>query len=72
MLPIFLMTKKCYDFQKKICTLADNLLAHLPPPSLICLAFSYEKILKYPNSKFKFNFVSEETVLKTPSGFGWK
>ena len=24
----------------------------------------YEKILKYPNSKFKFNFVSEETVLK--------
>ena len=24
----------------------------------------YEKILKYPNSKLKFNFVSEETVLK--------
>ena len=24
----------------------------------------YEKILKYPKSKFKFNFVSEETVLK--------
>ena len=24
----------------------------------------YEKILKYPKSKFKFNIVSEETVLK--------
>ena len=24
----------------------------------------YKKILKYPNSKLKFNFVSEETVLK--------
>ena len=38
-------------FKKKNCTLADNLLANLPPPSLILLAFSYEKILKYPNSK---------------------
>ena len=24
----------------------------------------YERILRYPNSKFKFNFVSQENVLK--------
>ena len=55
-------------FKKKFGTLADGLLANLPPPSLKFGLHSvwqyYEKILKYPNSKFKFNFVSEETVLK--------
>ena len=50
------------------CTLADDLFANLPPSSLRFGLHSvrqyYEKNLKYPNSKFKFNFVSEETVLK--------
>ena len=55
-------------FKKNFCTLADNLLANSPSPSLKFGLHSvqqyYKKILKYPNSKFKFNFVSEETVLK--------
>ena len=55
-------------FSKKFCTLCDNLLATLPPPSLRFGLNSvqqyYEKILKYPKSKFKFDVVSEETVLK--------
>ena len=53
-------------FLKKFCTLADNLLANLPPPSLRFGLNSvwqyYEKILKY--TKSKFNVVSENTVLK--------
>ena len=40
----------------------------MPPPSLgfglNSVRQYYEKILKYPKSKFKFNVVSEETVLK--------
>ena len=40
----------------------------MPPPSLRFGLNSvwqyYERILKYPKSKFKFNVVSEETVLK--------
>ena len=40
----------------------------MPPPSLGFGLHSvrqyYEKVLKYPNAKFKFNFVSEETELK--------
>ena len=40
----------------------------MPPPSLRFGLNSvrqyYEKNLKYPKSKFKFNVVSEETVLK--------
>ena len=40
----------------------------MPPPSLRFGLNSvqqyYKKILKYPKSKFKFNVVSEETVLK--------
>ena len=55
-------------FSKNFCTIADDLLANLPPPSLRFGLHSgkqyYKKILKYPNSKFKFNFVSEETILK--------
>ena len=66
-LPI-LMTKKGQHFQKIFCTLVDDLLANLPPSSLRFGLNSvwqyYEKILKYPKSKFKFNIVSEETVLK--------
>ena len=54
--------------KKRFCTLTDNLLANLPHPSLNFGLQSvwqyYEKILKYPNSKFKFIFVFEETVLK--------
>ena len=50
------------------CTLADNLLANLTPHSLRfglhLVRQYYEKILKHPNSKFKFKFVSEEAVLK--------
>ena len=42
----------------------------MPPPSLRFGLNSvrqyYEKIIKYPNPKFKFNVVSEETVLKLP------
>ena len=49
------------------CTLADDLLANLSPPSLRFDLSSvrqyYQKILKYTKSKFKFNVVSEETVL---------
>ena len=59
-------------FKNFFCTLADDLLANLPTPlrfGLNSVWQYYEKILKYPKSKFKFNFVSEETV-KTPSGFG--
>ena len=55
-------------FSKKLCTLCEYLLATLPSPSLRFGLNSvqqyYEKILKYPKSKFKFNVVSEETVLK--------
>ena len=49
-------------------SLADDLLANLPPPSLKFGLNSvpqyYEEILKYPKSKLEFNVVSEETVLK--------
>ena len=55
-------------FKNIFCTLADDLLANLPTPSLRFSLNSvrqyHEKILKYPKSKFKFNFVSEETMLK--------
>ena len=48
--------------------LADNLLANLPPLSLRFGLPSVRqycgRILKLPNSKFKFDFVSEKTVLK--------
>ena len=65
----FLMTKKNANIFKSVfCTLADNLLANLPTPSLRFGLNSvqqyYEKILKYPKSELRFNFVSEETVLK--------
>ena len=56
-------------------TLADDLLANLPSPSLIFGLASvqqYCKIkfyLKLPASKFKFDLVSEETVLKLPKDF---
>ena len=48
--------------------IADNLLANLSPFSLRFRLNSvwqyYEKLLKYPESKFKFNVVPEETVSK--------
>ena len=50
------------------CTLAEDLLTNLRPTSLrfgLNLVWQYyEKILKCPKSKLKFNGVSEETVLK--------
>ena len=59
---------KANIFKKIFCTLADNLLANLHPPffrfGLHLVRQYYEKILMYPNSKFKSNFVSEEAVLK--------
>ena len=62
------MTKNANIFKNFFCALADNLLANLTPHSLRfglhLVRQYYEKILKYPNSKFKLNFVSEETVLK--------
>ena len=55
------------------CTIADDLLANLPSISLRFGLNSvrqyYEKILKYPKSKFKFNVVSEESVLKLLQDF---
>ena len=68
------MTKKMLTFSKKIFgILADDLLANLPSPSLRFGLNSvrqyYEKILKYPKSKFKFNVVSEESVLKLLQDF---
>ena len=57
-----------FNFFFFFCTLADDLLANLRPSSLRFGLHSvwqyYEKTLKYPNSKFTFNFVSKETVLK--------
>ena len=64
-----------FDDQKKLVfskncfyALADDLLANLRPPSLRFGLNSvqqyYENILNYPKSKFKFDVVSEETVLK--------
>ena len=47
--------------------LAEDLLANLPPPSLrfdLPSVRKYYENTKFPNSKFKINFVSEETVLK--------
>ena len=63
------MAKKMLTFSKKIfCTLADDLVANLSPPSLRFRSPSvlqyYEKILKLTNSKFQFNFASKEAVLK--------
>ena len=62
------MSKNANIFKKKICILADDLRANLPPPSLRFGLNSvrqyYEKNLKYSKSKFKFNVVPEETVLK--------
>ena len=55
-------------FKKFYSTLADDLLNNLPPPPKIFGLSSvrqyYEKNLKIPYAHFKFNFVSEETVLK--------
>ena len=57
-----------FNFFFFFCTLAVNFLANLPPSSLRFGLHSvwqyYEKTLKYPNSKYTFNFVSKETVLK--------
>ena len=51
------------------CTLADDSLANLPPPSSLRFGLNlvrqyYEKILKYLKSKSKFNIMSKEAVLK--------
>ena len=63
MLPI--LTKKIGNiFQKYVCTLADDLLANLTPPSLRFGLHYYQAFLKLANSKYKFTFMSEETVLK--------
>ena len=63
MLPI--LTKKIGNiFQKYFCTLADDLLANLTPPSLRFGLHYYQAFLKLANSKYKFTFMSEETVLK--------
>ena len=67
MLPIF-MTKNANNFKNIFCTLADDLFA-----SFLSIFFEnwltisltiLGKILKLPNSKFKFNFGSEGIVLK--------
>ena len=55
-------------FEKFLCTLSQDLLADLHLPSLRFGLHSvpqyYDKIPKYSKSNFKFNFVSEDTVLK--------
>ena len=70
-LPI-LITNKCSHFQKKFRLLAQDFLANLPSPfvrfGLSFVRKCYVKILKYPKSKFKFNVVSEATVLKLLQG----
>ena len=62
------MTKKMLLFKKVFCTLADDLLAMVPPTSsrfdLPSVRQYYEGILELPNSKFELNFLSEKTVLK--------
>ena len=60
--------KNANIFKEIFCALADKLLANLLPPSLrfgLNSVRQYcKKVLKYPKSKFKFNAVSEENVLK--------
>ena len=68
--------KKNANIFRKIfffCTIANDLLANLPSISfrfgLNSVRQYYEKVLKYPKSKFKFNVVSEESVLKLLQDF---
>ena len=60
--------KNANIFKNFFCILADDLLANLSTSSLRFGLNSvrqyHEKILKYPKSKFKFKFVSVETLLK--------
>ena len=60
--------KKMLTFSNIFFTLADNLLANLRLPSLSVGLPSvwqyYKRILKLPKSKFKSDFVPEETILK--------
>ena len=55
-------------FKKFYSTIADDLVENLPPTSsifglsLVCQ--HYNKTLKLPNTRFKFAFVSEDSVLK--------
>ena len=55
-------------FKKFYSTLADDLVKNLPPASSIFGLSSvcqyYNKTLKLPNTRFKFPFVSEDSVLK--------
>ena len=55
-------------FKKFYSTLADDLVKNLPPASSIFGLSSvcqyYNKTLKLPNTRFKFTFVSEDSVLK--------
>ena len=63
-----MLTFSFFFFFFFFCTLADNLLANLPLPSLRFGLNSvrqyYKKIIKYPKSKFKLNVVFEDTMLK--------
>ena len=65
---IFADKEQTNIFKKFYSTLADNLVKHLPPASSIFGLSSvceyYNKTLKLPNTKFKFTFVSEYSVLK--------
>ena len=58
----YLTPKKTLTFSKAFCTVANDLLAKLSSPSLRLGLLS----VKLPNSKSKFTFVSEKTVLKIP------
>ena len=55
-------------FKKFYSTLADDLVKNLSPASSIFVLSSvcqyYNKKLKLPNTRFKFTFVSEDSVLK--------
>ena len=65
---LILMTKNAKIFKALFCTLAYNLYANLLPSSfkfsLPSVRQYYVKILKLPNSKFKSNFVFDETISK--------
>ena len=65
---IFAYKENTNIFKKFYSTLADDLAKNLPPASsifgLLSVCQYYNKTLKLPNTRFKFTFVSEDSVLK--------
>ena len=65
---IFAYKENANIFKKFYSTLADDLVNILAPASsifgLLSVCQYYNKTLKLPNTRFKFTFVSEDSVLK--------